>query len=335
MTTQESQTEEADQPKGLNELETTVSASATTTAHGTASLNQRLNTAFTNQIQGMGTGSANPPDSPLFNLSLQKGIAVLMAFGPGRADMNLPEIAEATGLGKSAAQRFAYTLESLGYLRKHPRTKRYSLTPKTVEFGYRYLLVNPMIERANPYLLALNQYSGETVNMAEPDGTDVVFVARFATALHATVHMPIGRRLPMYCTSTGRALLSVMPPAQARQLLESSPRPKINRNTVTDVDVIMDMLEESRETGFSYSSGEFYRGDLNIAVPILDAQGMGVAAVNISAPTVRWTLERLIDEMVPQLLETKRLISTVIPSAKAIEPFRKGYGTMALRAGES
>lgn len=271
---------------------------------------------------------ADPLDSPLFNMSLMRGITVLMAFGPGSRDMNLPEIAEATGLSKSAAQRFTYTLEAMGYLRKHPRSKRFELTPKTLEFGYRYLLVSPIIERANPYLLALNRYSGETVNMAEPDGADVVYVARFATALHATVHMPIGRRLPMYCTSAGRALLSVLPSQHARMLLESAPRPKINRDTITDVEAIMDMLEETRETGFSYSAGEYYRGDLNIAVPILDEQGQGVAAVNISAPTVRWSLERLIDEMVPQLLETGRLISTVLPSDKAIEPFRRGYGTI-------
>lgn len=280
-----------------------------------------MDTAHPKQTPG------EPTDSPLFNASLMKGIAVLMAFGPRRTDMNLPEIAEAAGISKSAAQRFAYTLETMGFLRKHPRTRRYALTPKTVEFGYRYLLVNPLIERANPYLLALNRSSGETVNMAEPDGADMVYVARFATPLHATVHMPVGRRLPMYCTSAGRALLSMMHPDEARRILESAPRPRINRNTVTDIEALMDMLAESRETGFSYSRGEYYRGDLNIAVPILDASGAAVAAVNISAPTVRWTMERLIDELVPHLLETRRLISTVVPSPEAIEPFRQGYGT--------
>jgi len=268
--------------------------------------------------------------SPLFNLSLMKGIDVLMAFGSGHPDMNLPEIAEATGLSKSAAQRFAFTLESMGYLRKDPRTKRFSLTPKTVEFGYRYLLVNPLIERANPYLLELNKYSGETVNMSEPDGADLVFVARFATNLYASVHMPVGRRLPMYCTASGRAFLSVLPADKARAILESAPRPKITPTTVTDIGELMAMLEEARETGYGYSSGEYYRGDFNIAVPVFDVHGRPIAAVNISAPSVRWTLERLKSELVLHLLETGRLISTTQPKPQDTEPFRRGYGTVVV-----
>jgi DNA-binding IclR family transcriptional regulator len=265
-------------------------------------------------------------DSALFNMSLRKGIDVLMAFGPNRPDMNLPEIAAATGLSKSAAQRFAFTLESMGYLRKNARTKRYSLTPKTMEFGYRYLLVNPLIERANPYLLQLNKYCGETVNMSEPDGSDMVYVARFPTHLHASVHMPVGRRLPMYCTASGRAVLSLLPAEQARRILESSPRPKVTPTTVTDIDSLMELLREARECGYAYSDGEFYRGDFNIAVPICDAFGVPVASVNISAPSTRWTLARLKAEMAPFLLETARLVSTAQPSPQDIEPFRQGYG---------
>lgn len=265
-------------------------------------------------------------NSPLFNMSLMKGVEVLMAFGPNRPDMNLPEIAEATGLSKSAAQRFAFTLEAMGCLRKDPRTKRYSLTPKTMEFGYRYLLVNPLIERANPYLLDLNRNTGETVNMAEADGSDMVFIARFPTHLYATVHMPVGRRLPMYCTSSGRAVLSLMPRDQARELLESSPRPRLTPTTVTDVERLMDLVDEARENGYAYSESEFYGGDCNIGVAITDSNLRPIAAINISAPTVRWTMARMRAELAPHLLETGRLVSRAHPSAADIEPFRKGYG---------
>lgn len=275
------------------------------------------------------SGQSSKPESsesPLFSVSLRKGIDVLLSFGPGRPDMNLSEIAEASGLSKSAAQRFAYTLGRMGFLRKDPRTKRFSLTPKTVELGYRYLLVNPLIERANPYLLDLNKRCGETVNMAEPDGTDMVYVARFATSLRASVHMPVGRRLPMFCTSSGRALLSAMPLDQAYEILQASPRPKFTPTTVTDIDALMALLEEAREVGYSYSRGEYYRGDFNISLPILDAHGCPMAAINISAPSVRWTLARLKRELAPELIETGRLISTTPPSPRAVEPFRKGYG---------
>lgn len=264
--------------------------------------------------------------SPLFNMSLLKGIEVLTAFGPKNPDMNLPEIAAATGLSRSAAQRFAFTLEAMGYLHKDPRTKRYSLTPKTVEFGYRYLLVNPLIHRANPFLLDLNRTSGETVNMSEPDGTDMVYIVRFPTNLRATVHMPVGRRLPMYCTASGRAFLSLLPSDHVRELLESAPRPRVTPTTITDIDEIMERIAMAKENGYAHSSAEYYRGDLNIAVPVIDAHGNPIAAVNISAPTSRWSMDRLRTELVPQLLMTGRQVSSEQPLVTDTEPFSMGYG---------
>ena len=63
----------------------------------------------------------DPAQSPLFNSSLEKGLAVIRSFSASHRHMNLPEIAEVTGMTKSAAQRFTFTLEALGYLRKDPR----------------------------------------------------------------------------------------------------------------------------------------------------------------------------------------------------------------------
>jgi len=268
---------------------------------------------------------ADPTASPLFSMSFSKGIDVLAAFGPDRPLMNLPEMAAAAGISKSSAQRFAYTLETLGFLSKDPDSKRYSLTPKILELGYRYLLVDALVERANPYLLDLNRQISETVNLAEPYGTDMIYVARFATHLTTAVHMPLGRRLPMFCTSAGRAWLSMLPPEQARELLEASPRPKYTPNTVTDLAQLMDMVAEAREQGYAYANGEYYRGDLNVAVPVFDKRGRLAAAVNISAPTTRWTLARMKRELVPNLLATSRLISTTPPTPGAAAPFRRGY----------
>lgn len=265
--------------------------------------------------------------SSLFNTSLMKGIEVLNAFGPQKRDMNLPEIAAATGMSKSAAQRFAFTLETMGYLRKDPRTKRFSLTPKTVEFGYRYLLVNPLIDRANPFLLQLNRTSGETVNLSEADGADMVYIARFATHMHATVHMPVGRRLPMFCTASGRAYLSLLPRDHAREILESAPRPRFTPTTITDIEALLQCIDEAHDNGYAHSAEEYYRGDLNVAVPILDAQGHPVGALNISAPSARWTMDRLREELVPHLLHTGRQVSAGVPPAADVELFRKGYGT--------
>ena len=264
--------------------------------------------------------------SPLFNQSLEKGLGVLLAFNPQSESLNLSDIAQKCAMTKSAAQRFAYTLEVLGYLHKDPTTKRYSLTSATLELGYRYLLVNRTVERANPFLLDLNRACGETVNYSEPDRSDMVYVGRFPTNRTTPVHMPLGRRLPMYCTSSGRAYLSVLPPEQRAALLQASDRVAYTPTTITEVPKLLALCDEAAKRGYAYAASEYYAGDLNVGSAVLDATGRPLGAVNISAPSTRWTMARVHKELAPLVIETARLISTRQPDQAQLEPFAIGSG---------
>lgn len=275
---------------------------------------------------------SKPARSPLlFNQSLEKGLAVLLGFGPERETMNLAEIAQAAGISKSAAQRFSFTLESLGYLRKDPLTRRYALTPATLALGYRYLLVDRMVERANPFLLDLNRTCGETVNFAEPDGADMVYVCRFPSRKSSTVQMPLGRRLPMFCTASGRAYLSALAPTDRAEILRNSDLIAYTRTTVTSVPKVLALCEQAAQRGFSTANAEYYHADLNVAAPVFDVSGRPVGAVNISVPSTRWTIPRLERELGPMVIETARLISTRDPDRAQSEPFSLGSGKTAPR----
>jgi IclR family pca regulon transcriptional regulator len=273
-------------------------------------------------------GSGMEHSSQLFNQSLEKGLAVLLAFSPQNETLNLGEIAAAAHISKSAAQRFAYTLEKLGYLRKDPSTKRYALTVATLALGYRYLLVNRIVERANPFLLDLNQACGETVNFSEPEGLEMVYVGRFPTHKATPVHMPLGRRLPMYCTSSGRAYLSRLPAPERKRILMASDRVAYCPNTVTDVEQLLALCDEAARRGYAYTNSEYYRGDLTVGAAVFDAAGRPIGAVNISAPSTRWTMARVHRELAPLVIDTARLISTREPGPDELEPFRVGSGML-------
>lgn len=64
-------------------------------------------------------------------------------------------------------------------LNKDPVSKRYSLSSRTLDAGCRYLESHPLLDRANPFLLELNRNAGETVNLAEPAGQDMIYIGRF------------------------------------------------------------------------------------------------------------------------------------------------------------
>jgi len=248
----------------------------------------------------------------LFNQSVEKGLAVLRSFNAQRRTMTLADVAAAADITKSSAQRMVYTLEQLGYVRKHPQTRRYQLTPRVMQLGFNYLIADPLIEMATPFLSELARLTGETCNLTEPDGVEMVYVARFVSTKFVPIHIPIGGRIPMYCTGSGRAYLSALPEEEARQLLLASERVAHTEHTKTDTHEIMDLLGNARRRGYAVNREELYLGDMSIAAPIMGAQGLPMGAVHVVAPTSRWTLTEAEQRLAPAALECARAISNSV-----------------------
>jgi DNA-binding IclR family transcriptional regulator len=246
---------------------------------------------------------------PLFNRSVQKALAMLETFGGERRTLSLAELAMAAGMTISSAQRCIHTLVRLGYLRRDARLRRWVLTPRALSLTEAYLSGHTLLEHATAHLIELNQASGESVSLSEPDGTDMVFIARFPSLRPFHIHMPVGRRLPMYCTASGRAYLSALPPTLARRILGRSRTASLTPTTLTDPQQIWKRIQAARESGYAWSDQEYYRGDLTIAAPVLGEDGQPLAALNISAPTSRWTLTQLRAKLAPLLLQSAQAAS--------------------------
>lgn len=258
---------------------------------------------------------ALPPDAaanPLFNQSLEKGLSVLCAFSAQRRSMTLAEVAAAADIGKSSAQRMIHTLEQLGYVRKHPQTRRYQLTPRVMRIGFNYLAANPLIDLANPYLAELSNVTTEASCLTEADGLEMVYVARFISAQFVPVHMPIGSRIPMYCTASGRAWLSALPEAEALALLRASERVAHTRHTLTDEAAILVELAQTRQRGYAVNREELFLGDMTLGTPVIGGQGRPVAAVHIVAPTNRWTPAEAETRLAPALLACARSLNNSV-----------------------
>lgn len=257
-------------------------------------------------------------DSPLFITALSKGLSILTAFRAGRPSMSLIELAEATGLNKSTVQRSTFTLETLGYLYKEPVTKRFRLAPKSLDLGTGYLQTSELIERANPYLHELNRDVEESCNLLEPCGLDMLYVARFPSHKQIAIHMPLGRHLPMYCTSAGRAYLAALPEAETDAILIASERQGYTASTVTELDQLRAIVAEARREGYAYAQEEYFAGDISVAAAVVNADGYPLGAVNISVPFSRWNLEDARKHLAPKVINTARNIASATRSLRPV-----------------
>ncbi|MBV7482437.1 IclR family transcriptional regulator [Bordetella sp. BOR01] len=248
-------------------------------------------------------------ESALFIQSLEKGLAVLQAFRANET-MNLREIAQACDITSGSAQRVAYTLEQCGYLKKDSYTKRYRVTVKAVGLGYSYLAREPLFQNAHAVLHQLNQECGEIVNLSVPDETDhMVFVMRVPTSKHIPVYMPVGTRIPMHASSSGRAMLAYLPPDELERKLATAAFQKHTPHTTIDQAMLRRLIDEARQNRYAYADEEFFQGDVNVAATVMNEDSQPIAAINISVPKPRWSLERARLDLGPLVIRAARAIS--------------------------
>lgn len=248
----------------------------------------------------------------LFNGSLEKGLMVLGAFKGERRHMSIGGVAEAVGINRSSAQRMVYTLEKLGFIRKSERTKKYQLTLKALDFGFNYLASNPVVDLAGPFLLELSNITGETANLTEPDGTEMVYVSRYVAPKFIPVQMHIGSRIPTYCTGSGRAYLSALPWDEAVSIIERSNLVQHTEWTECDIDRLREIILETKRKGFSHNKEELYLGDMTVGAAVMGSGGRPVGAVHVVAPTSRWSLESACERLGPAVIECANGISRSI-----------------------
>lgn len=240
--------------------------------------------------------------------SLERGLALLLAFDAEHPDPTLAELAQLTGYSRPAVRRFLITLERLGYVTSHGG--RWSLTPRVLLIGQHYTESHALIAVAQPHLLALAEQTGESSSLAVLDGGEVAYVARVPVRRIMSINVQVGTRVPAHATSMGRVLLAWAPADVVDDVLTRHPPRALTSQTTTDPVALRDALHEVRAQGYAVVSGELEPGLLSGAVPVRDRSGSVVAALASSTSSGRASEQVMRTETVPLLLQAADRIST-------------------------
>ncbi len=237
-------------------------------------------------------------------------MAILEVLSQSQRPLNLTQLSEAVGLNKVTVSRFCYTLVRLGYIRKSSG-KRYSLTPKVLGLGYAALSQMDLRQVGEPFLQQLSRELGETVNMAILDGTDILYVARYVTEPIISHPLSIGARLPVYCTSMGKAIAAFLPEDEREELIQKLDYIALTHRTITSPDVLREELAQVREQGYAINDEELSVGLRSIAAPVF-RNDRPAGAVNVAVSTTAYTREDLINRVSEPLLRTVQAISELL-----------------------
>jgi IclR family pca regulon transcriptional regulator len=234
--------------------------------------------------------------------SLARGLAVLTVFGAGRAELNLTEIAAATGLARATARRALITLEHLGYVAS--RGRGFRLTPRVLALGFPPLSHLTLAEIATPHMRALSAELHDSVSLTVLDGDDIRYTARVATSRVMSVNISVGTRFPAFATSMGRVLLAGLAPDARAAFFARADLTPLTPRTVTGADRLGALLDDVQRQGHALVDGELEEGLRSVAVPVRDLAGQAVAAVNVATHSSRRDLAQVTDEVLPALLAT-------------------------------
>jgi IclR family pca regulon transcriptional regulator len=243
-------------------------------------------------------------------MGLEKGLSIIEAFGAQKRPLTLTQAAEITGHTRAAVRRSLLTLCNLGYAVQDGR--HFQLAPRTLRLGYAYVASDPLTKVAQPILEITSERTRESASIAVLDSQDAVFVARSTHRRSLSSGLSVGARLPVYCSATGRVLLSEKTAAEVRFLLNRMSRTQLTPHTRTRLDDILKEIELVRTRGYSISDEELEIGLRSIAVPVRNGRGELIAAMSLSVSTARMSREQAIDQLLPELETARRQFASLL-----------------------
>ena len=241
---------------------------------------------------------------------LEKGLSVIAAFDQDRPRLTMSEVAALCGLTRAAARRYLITLEHLGYVTSD--RKMYALTPKVLRLGQSYMHSARLPRIVQPELHKLAYAVKEASAAGVLDGADVICIAATTAGRVVSSTLQPGTRVPAYCTAHGRVLLSALTPAEVDAWIARQNLAPLTPHTITQGERLRSEIARVRSQGYAAVDQELELGLRTVSVPLKSYRGEVLAAMNISVHAARVTMDQLVSDCLPALMQAQASLRTVL-----------------------
>jgi DNA-binding IclR family transcriptional regulator len=213
--------------------------------------------------------------------AVQRALTVLEAIAELQP-VSLATLYRKVQFDKSTTQRLLTTLDEAGWIQTR------SDDPNKWELSLHALVVvtraqggSSLLDRARPVMSGLRDVTGETVVLAVPNQGTIVAIEVFESEQLVRTSPRVGMRLPADSGGAGLAILAHLSPNEVGQFVEDAEDEGLARR-----------LEETRDRGWSLSSGPHRQRATSIGKVLLDSNGRPGAALVVTGPSDRLTPKR-------------------------------------------
>lgn len=219
--------------------------------------------------------------------SLVRALSIINKLAGADDGLALTKLAQSVGLAPSTAHRLLTTLEQERYVQFDVEERTWSIGVQTFIAGSAFLRARNLVAVARPYMRALMEECRETVNLAIEDNDEAMYLSQVESRQMMRAQAKQGARVPLYCSSVGKALLSAVSERELAKVLRRRPIRPLTAKTIASKSALRNELALTRERGFAVDDEEHAVGLRCVAALIFNELGESIAAISISGPTAR------------------------------------------------
>lgn len=265
---------------------------------------------MTDRLASRRSGTDDGGPVPGASQAILRALSVLRALRTADGELGVADIARSVGLPTTTVHRILRTLVLAGYVVQNAATERYHLGREAYLLG-RAVANSLGFDAALPLLEGLAADTGESVNLVVRDGDEGLVVLRIESSQPLRFTQPVGTRIPLYCTSSGKVLMAFGQDLEgdvgALGTLE-----RFTSDTVTSSVALVEELHAIRRQGYSVNRGERIPGVCGVAAPVLGSDGAVIAGLAVQGPEFRIPVDR-VEVLATQVVGVAQAIADALP----------------------
>ena len=213
--------------------------------------------------------------------ALERALKVLRCFDALAPEWGVTELSLRTGFEKSHISKILREFTLAGLLVQDPATRRYRIGAAAMALGSGYMARSTFARIGRRYLHDLASVTGLTATLAAFETDGVFYLMSVEGRFGVTARWPVGSRLNLHSTASGKIFAAFVESARAADLLARPTLPKATRSTIRSPDVLRRELARVRRDGYAEEAGE-NTSDLGaMAVPVYGADADIVGALSL------------------------------------------------------
>lgn len=206
------------------------------------------------------------------------------------APLGLSEIARELGVAKSTLHRILAILDEAGWVVKDT-DGRFALGIRALRLGSSSTDL-PIVTAFRTVAAEFLTRHDETIALAVLDGVESLYVALEETSQPVRLITHVGSKTQAFASASGRVVLASFPPSTVAAMFGGKLLVTPTGRRLNGVAELQAILDEVRERGYAENREETADGLYAASVPIVNDEGVTLAALTTAIPVSRITPER-------------------------------------------